>query len=119
MAQTQKKNLSKPDETRSFPRGKMEVVKLDGTVFAKATFEPGWRWSEHVKPIAGTPTCQVNHVGFVVSGRMRIVMDAGGEVELGPGDFFVCPPGHDAWTVGDEACVAYDFTGGATYALKA
>jgi hypothetical protein len=119
MAQTVKKNLGKPDETRSFPKGKMEVVKVGDLVFGKATFEPGWRWSEHVKPIAGTGSCMVSHNGCVVSGRMGIKMDDGSQTELGPGDVFVCPPGHDAWIVGSEPCVLYDFSGASSYAKKA
>lgn len=118
MRQTTKKTLSAPDETRKFPKGKLEVVKIDELVFGKATFEPGWKWSESVKPIAGTKSCMVNHNGYVVSGHMHIRMDDGSETDLGPGDVFVCPPGHDAWTVGSEPCVAYDFTGAASYAKK-
>ena len=119
MAKTIKKSLNKPDETRKFPKGKIEVVKVGDLVFGKATFEPGWKWSECVKPIAGTKSCMVNHNGYVVSGRMHIRMDDGSEIEVGPGDVFVCPPGHDAWIVGNEPCVAYDFTGAETYAKKA
>jgi quercetin dioxygenase-like cupin family protein len=119
MGQTVKKNLGTPDETRNFPNGALDVVKVGDLVFGKATFAPGWRWSEHVKPAAGTESCMVNHNGFVVSGRMHIRMDDGSEVEVGPGDVFVCPPGHDAWVVGDEPCVAFDFSGAETYAKKA
>lgn len=111
-----KKSLATPDETRSFPKGKMDVVKLGDLVFGKAVFEPGWKWSECVKPIAKTASCMVNHNGYIESGRMRIRMDDGTETEVGPGDAFVCPPGHDAWIVGDEACVCYDFSGAAVYA---
>ena len=116
---TLKKNLGTPDETRPFPKGKIEVVKVGDLTFGKATFEPGWKWSECVKPIAGTTSCQVSHNCYVVSGRMRIRMDDGTETEVGPGDVFVCSPGHDAWIVGKEACVAYDFSGAAIYAKKA
>ena len=66
------------------------------------TFEPGWRWSEHVKPLSGTDSCQVEHIGYVLKGRMKVVMDGGEELEVGPGDVFHMPPGHDAWIVGDE-----------------
>lgn len=114
-----KKSLNKPDETRPFPKGKIEVVKVGDLTFGKATFEPGWKWSECMKATAGTSSCQVNHNGYVVSGRMRIKMDAGTEIEVGPGDVFVCSPGHDAWVVGKEPCVAYDFAGAAVYAKKA
>ena len=115
----EKKSLNKPDETRTFEKGKLEVVKLERGVIGRATFEPGWKWSECVKPIAGTNSCQVSHNSYVVSGRMRIRMDDGTETEVGPGDVFVCSPGHDAWIVGKEACVAYDFSGAAIYAKKA
>jgi uncharacterized cupin superfamily protein len=119
MPETLKKNLQKPDETRSFPKGKMDVVKVGDLVFGKATFEPGWKWSECVKPIAKTDSCMVNHNCYVVSGRMRIKMDGGSEIEVGPGDVFVCPPGHDAWIIGNEPCVAFDFSGAAVYAKQA
>ena len=111
-----KKNLGQADETRTFAHGKMEVVKVGDLVFGKATFEPGWKWSNDVKPIAKTDSCMVHHSGYVVSGRMVVRMDDGSQVELGPGDVFVCPPGHDAWIVGNEPCVAYDFSGAAVYA---
>jgi uncharacterized cupin superfamily protein len=107
------KSIDKPDETRPFDKGKIELVTLGDVVFGRATFEPGWKWSECVKPIAGTDSCQVNHNGYVESGSMHIVMDSGEEFDIGPGDVFVCPPGHDAWTTSSEACIAYDFSPGA------
>jgi mannose-6-phosphate isomerase-like protein (cupin superfamily) len=113
------KNKDKPDERRDFPRGHLDVMSMTGLDFGVATFEPGWRWSESVKPIAGTDTCQVHHNGYVVSGRMRFHTDDGGEGEVGPGDVFVLPPGHDAWTVGGEPCVVFDFAGGAAEYAKA
>ncbi|MEV4799640.1 cupin domain-containing protein [Nonomuraea sp. NPDC049421] len=113
------KNIDKPDERRDFPRGHLEVCNLSGLTFGVATFEPGWRWSESVKPIAGTDSCQVHHTAFVVQGRMRLHADDGTEAEIGPGDLFVCPPGHDAWVVGDEQCIMYDFAGGAANYAKA
>ncbi|MFD8591918.1 cupin domain-containing protein [Streptomyces sp. NPDC059637] len=105
------KTTDKPDERRDFPKGHLEALHLTGLDFAVATFEPGWRWSESVGPLVGTDSCRVHHNGYVVSGRMRIRMDDGAEAEVGPGDVFVCPPGHDAWTVGDEPCVMHDFAG--------
>ncbi len=118
MAGMEKKSLSAPDETRTFTegKGKVELVTLDSGPVGRATFEPGWRWSRHVKPIAGTDSCQAAHMGFIVSGRMVVRMDDGTEMEFGPGDVQVCPPGHDAWTVGDEPCVAIDWQGVANYA---
>ncbi|MEV4290696.1 cupin domain-containing protein [Nonomuraea bangladeshensis] len=108
------KSIEKPDERRDFPKGHLEVCGLSGLSFAVATFEPGWRWSESVKQFAGTRSCQVRHHGFVVTGRMRMRMDDGTEAEAGPGEVFVCPPGHDAWVVGDEQVILYDFAGGMT-----
>ncbi|MEO3767098.1 cupin domain-containing protein [Streptomyces sp. B8F3] len=106
------KTTEKPDERRDFPRGHLEAVHMTGLDFAVATFEPGWRWTESVKPLAGTETCMVHHNGYVVQGRMHILMDGGQESEVGAGDVFVCPPGHDAWVVGDEQVILYDFAGG-------
>src|SRR5687768_12635345 len=89
------RSFNSPDETRNFPKGKGEVVKLAGMTFMRGNFEPGWRWSECVKPIAGTESCQVTHTGVMISGRLGIRTDDGREVELGPGDIFAIPPGHD------------------------
>jgi mannose-6-phosphate isomerase-like protein (cupin superfamily) len=113
------KSIDKPDERRDFPHGHLEVLNLSGLSFGVATFEPGWRWSESVRPIAGTDSCQVHHNGFCVRGRMRVRMDDGSEAEITQGDVFVLPAGHDAWVVGDEAVVAYDFAGGAAEYAKA
>ncbi|GGO88790.1 cupin [Wenjunlia tyrosinilytica] len=105
------KNLDKPDEQRDMPKGHMDVVEVGEVTFGRATFEPGWRWSESVKPIAGTDSCEFSHNGYVEKGHMHIRMDNGEEADLGPGDAFVATPGHDAWVVGDEKCVVYDFAG--------
>ena len=118
MAGVERKSFDKPDEKRSFQsnKGHVNLLNIGGGVVGLATFEPGWRWSEHVKPIAGTDSCQAAHLGYYVSGRMKVVMDDGQEIEYGPGDFAVIPPGHDAWIVGDEACVVIDWQGFADYA---
>ena len=117
MATAEKKNIGSPDETRTFDKGHLDVVNLGDMVFGRATFEPGWKWSECIKPIAKTESCQVHHNGFIESGRMHLVMDDGSEYDLGPGDAFVAPPGHDAWIVGSEPCIAFDFAPGVgTYA---
>ncbi|MFC4007140.1 cupin domain-containing protein [Nonomuraea purpurea] len=113
------KSIDKPDERRDFPRGHLEICHLSGLDFCCATFEPGWRWSESVKPIAGTDLCQVHHNGFVAAGRMRLRMEDGTESEVGAGEVFVCQPGHDSWVVGDEQTVVYDFAGGMTEYAKA
>ena len=120
MAGMVKKSLDDPEEVRPFEdgSGQLELVNIDGGAVGRATFQPGWRWSEHVKPIAGTDSCQAAHMGYFISGRMKIVMDDGEEAEFGPGDVMVCPPGHDAWIVGDETCVVIDWQGFHEYAKR-
>ncbi|RNL55628.1 cupin domain-containing protein [Arthrobacter oryzae] len=113
-----RKSLDSPEETRPFEDGKgqLQLVNLEEGAVGRATFLPGWRWSEHVKPIAKTESCQASHMGYFVSGRMKVVMDDGEEMEYGPGDFATMAPGHDAWVLGDEACVVIDWQGFADYA---
>ena len=105
-----KKNIDKADDVRTFERGHLDALALGDVVFGRAVFEPGWKWSECVKPLAGTDLCMVHHNGFVVSGSLHIVMQDGAEHDVNPGDVFVCPPGHDAWVTSDEPCIAYDFS---------
>ena len=110
MATLEAKGFSTPDETRQFAgKGKLDVVNVGGVAVGRGVFEPGWRWSVNVKPVAGTTSCQAAHNGYIVSGRMRVAMDDGSEGEAGPGDVVHIAPGHDAWTVGDETCVFVDF----------
>ena len=116
MAGLDRKNFTGTDDIRTFAKGRMEVVTVGGATVGRATFEPGWRWSECVKPIAGTDTCQVAHLAYVMSGRMHVVMDDGTQGEGGPGDIVEIAPGHDAWIVGDEPCVLIDFQGASNYA---
>ncbi len=104
------KNIDKPDERRDFPRGHLEVNKIGNVMFGRGTLDPGWRWSESVRPIADTSSCQLRHLGYIQSGRFHYRMDDGTEVDVGPGDFFVAEPGHDAWVVGEEPCVVFDFS---------
>src|SRR3981081_126452 len=114
MAELAGKRCESPDEVREFTdgKGRVDVVELNGHAIGRGTFEPGWRWSENVKPIAGTDSCQVEHIGYVIQGRMALKMDLG----AGPRDTFHSPPGHDAWIVGEEACVILDFGGLKGYA---
>lgn len=116
-----RKSQASPDETRPFKdrKGKLDVFSLGDSTVGRGEFEPGWRWSLHVKPIAGTPSCQAAHTGCVLEGRMVVKMDDGSQTEYGPGDFFFMAPGHDAWVVGNKRCVLLDFTGVAKYAQKA
>jgi hypothetical protein len=115
------KNFDRPDERRDFKdHGYLEVVNFpDGTVFGRAIFEPGWRWSNDVKPIAGTESCEASHNGYVVSGSMTIRMNDGTEFTVKAGDVFHLPPGHDAWVNGNERCVMLDFGGYKDYAKPA
>jgi len=104
------RSFDSPDETRPFvDKGQAEVLNIGGQVVGHGVFEPGWQWSQHVKPLAGTESCQVSHLGYCVSGRMKVRMDDGSEGEVGPGNVVAIPPGHDAWVEGDEACVLVDF----------
>ena len=104
------KNFDAPDETRPFERnGELRLVTVAGQEIGLAVFEPGWRWSTDVKPIAGTDSCEFPHFLYVISGRMRVRMDDGREVQLRAGDVACIPPGHDAEVLGDEACVMLDF----------
>ena len=116
MENLEAKNFDSPDETRTFKRRRMDLVTMGGTTIGWGVFEPGWRWSESVKPIVGTDTCQVAHTGYVISGHMHVVMDDGNEGDAGPGDAFLIAPGHDAWIVGDKPCVFLDIQGAPQYA---
>jgi hypothetical protein len=118
MKPLEKKSLSSPEEVRRFPKGKVELVTVGGVTFGRATFEPGWKWSAYVKPIVKTESCGAPHTQFHLSGRLRVRMDDGTEVEYGPGDVGSVPPGHDAWVVGNEPVVIIDVTGLVNYAKQ-
>jgi hypothetical protein len=102
-------DFESPDETRSPEKTRVDVVRMGGTAAARYTFDPGWRWSDCVKPVAGTDSCQVRHVGVLTQGRLHVVHDDGSEGEVGPGEPYVIEPGHDAWVVGDEQTIGYEF----------
>jgi hypothetical protein len=116
MAQAEHKNLSTPDETRTFGHGKAEIIQIGGGTVGRLTLEPGWRWSQDVKPLAGTAWCEAPHFQYQVSGWIHVVMEDGTEFDLGPGDVSVLPAGHDAWVVGDEPVVLVDWFGASNYA---
>jgi uncharacterized protein DUF861 len=104
----QKKSLnSSPDETRTFEKGKIELAKLGDVTIGRATLEPGWSWEKCVKPLVNTNSWQAPHTQYMISGRMKVVMDDGKEEEFGPGDTAVVPPGHNAWVIGNEPVVAF------------
>jgi quercetin dioxygenase-like cupin family protein len=107
-----------PDEVREFLEGmgRVDLCHMSTGDAGLGTFEPGWRWSQHVKPLSGTDSCQVEHIGYVLQGRMGLHFDDGTDLEVGPGDFFVMPPGHDAWVIGDQTCKLLDFGGLEGYA---
>lgn len=109
------KNLSSPDETRNLPKTKVEVVNFADVSIMRATFKPGWKWSECVRPTAGTKTCQIPHIQYIISGHMKLLMDDGVTKDLRAGDVAVIPPGHDAWVVGNEDVVSIDFAAGKLY----
>jgi class 3 adenylate cyclase len=111
----QRRRFTEPSDVRTMPRGRIDIVELDDTLVGRMTYEPGWRWSVDIQPIAGTDTCQYHHVGVTLSGRLRAQMPDGTELEIGPGDVFEIPPGHDAWVVGDEPWVSVDFEAMRTY----
>jgi mannose-6-phosphate isomerase-like protein (cupin superfamily) len=115
------RNLNRPDERREFKaHGHLDVINLfDGSTLGRGVFEPGWKWSNDVKPIADTANCTAEHHGYCISGSMVILMDNGDEFRISAGDAFAIPPGHDAWVVGNEPCVLIDFSGFKTYAKKA
>ena len=112
------KDFDQPDETRTPDKARVDVVTLGDAKVARTTMQPGWRWSESVKPIAGTESCQSRHIGAAASGRMHVRQDDGTEGEIAAGDAYVIDPGHDAWVVGDDAFVGYEFDSqtAATYA---
>jgi hypothetical protein len=110
--------FDRPDEVRTFEKGTFEIVTIGGMTLGRASYEPGWRWSEHVGRAANTASCQVEHLGYVMSGRAVAAMDDGTQVVMEPGDLFEIPAGHDSWVVGDEPYVSIHFRGAADYAVS-
>ena len=115
---TELKDFAKPDEVREFPKGKVEIVNIGGAVIGRATFEPGWRWSDSVQPLVKTKSCEAPHFQYHVSGTIMVQMDDGTQIECKAGDVSLVPTGHDAWVVGNEPAVIVDFQGMVEYALK-
>jgi hypothetical protein len=116
MAGVETRDFSSPDETRRPEKTTVELVNLAGGQIGRYTFHPGWKWSECIKPVVGTDSCQVEHIGYVVSGRMHVQHEDGTEGEAEPGAVYRIAPGHDAWVVGDEPAVFVEFQGAANYA---
>lgn len=115
-AKTEQKNFSNPDETRSFEYGVVEILRIADSEIGRLTLQPGWRWSEHVKPIAGTDLCEAPHFQYHVSGTLRVLMADGREFDAVPGDVTALGHGHDGWVVGDEPVVVVDWWGASNYA---
>jgi quercetin dioxygenase-like cupin family protein len=105
-----KKNMGNRDVTRECGHGTLEIATIEDTTLARVTLQPGWKWSEHIRPMVNTDSCQAHHAQYVISGRLTIAMDDGSKTELKPGDFACIPAGHDAWVVGNEPFVAIDFS---------
>ncbi|MGE0229535.1 MAG: cupin domain-containing protein [Dehalococcoidia bacterium] len=116
MASAEQKQFGRPDETRTFERGQVDLLEIGGGQVGRLTLQPGWRWSEHVKPLANTDYCEAPHFQYHVSGTLRILMEDGHEFDAVPGDVTALPAGHDAWVVGDEPVVVVDWFGASNYA---
>jgi len=114
--ETAHKTFSSPDETREFPNGRAEILSIDNAEVGRLVLQPGWRWSNDVKPIAGTESCEAPHFQYHVSGELAVRMDDGTELVAKAGDITSLPSGHDAWVLGDEPVVVVDFFGASSYA---
>lgn len=116
MDKAELKSFEKPDEVREFPKGRLELMKVGGVTIGRAVFEPGWRWSTSVQPLAKTESCEAPHFQYHISGILGVRMDDGTEFECKPGDVSLLPSGHDAWVVGKEPVVVVDWQGMIEYA---
>ncbi len=119
MAGVEFSDFSTPDEVRRPDKTTVEVVKVGGGEIGRFTFEPGWRWSECIKPVVGTDSCQVEHVGYVISGTLRVQHDDGTTGDINPDNVYRIAPGHEAWVLGDEPVVVVEFQGAAIFAKGA
>jgi class 3 adenylate cyclase len=118
MPHPQRKGFAQPDQARTFPNGKIDVIQLGEVAVGRFVMQPGWRWSTDVAPIAGTRSCQHRHLGYTISGSLRVRTDDGTEMVIQPGDAYEIPPGHDAWVEGDEAWDSVEFTSARTFAVS-
>jgi hypothetical protein len=115
----ERKDLGKPDEVRHFEKGRLELVNINGGVVGRLVLEPGWRWSQHVKPLAGTQWCEAPHFQYHAAGRLRVITSEGNEFDVNPGEVTSLPSGHDAYVLGDEPVEIVDFFGALHYAEQA
>ena len=112
------KQFENPDEVRKFEKGKFEIVTIGGMTIGRATYQPGWKWSECIKPEVGTESCQAGHVGMILQGTLKVVHDDGSEITVSAGEAYSIAPGHDGWVVGDEEVIGYEFNNaGKDYAV--
>jgi quercetin dioxygenase-like cupin family protein len=111
-------NFDSPTEVRTFEKGRFELYRVGPMTLGRATYEPGWKWSEHVGAATGETSCQIEHIGLVLSGQAAAKMDEGPEMVMRAGDFFYVPPGHDSWVVGDESYVSLHILGSEDYAAS-
>ncbi|MGH8455259.1 MAG: adenylate/guanylate cyclase domain-containing protein, partial [Nevskiales bacterium] len=118
MPRLQRKSFTTPDQVRTFATGRCDIVTLDEMSIGRFVFQPGWRWSKDVAPIAGTSSCQFRHLGYTISGSIGVHMDDGTTLTIGPGEAYEIPPGHDAWVVGDEAWCAVEFASAHEYGVS-
>ena len=118
MACAEKKDFAQPDKVSNLPKGKSELVNIGGGVVSRVTLEPGWHWSEHVKPFANSDWCDSPHFMYQISGRLHFVMSDGTEIDSEPGQVTALSVSHDAWVVGDEPVVIIDWAGASNYAKK-
>jgi len=116
MKKAEVKNFGRPDEVRTFPKGRLELLKISGATIGRAILEPGWKWSESVQPLAKTKSCEAPHFQYHLSGVLKVVMDDGAQFECKAGDISLLPSGHDAWVVGGEPVIVVDFQGMLDYA---
>lgn len=117
MPRLQRKSFATPDQVRQFPAGRCDIVTLDEMSVGRFVFQPGWRWSKDVAPVAGTRSCQFRHLGYTISGSLEVHMDDGTTLTIGPGEAYEIPPGHDAWVVGDEAWYSVEFASAHAYGV--
>ena len=116
MTGIENRSFDQPDESRTPDKTRVDIVQVGGAEVGRFTFEPGWRWSECIKPVAGTDSCQNDHVGYLASGRLSVRHEDGTEVTISPGEAYRILPGHDAWVEGDERAVAFEFKSAGSYA---
>ncbi len=116
MPGVESRSFDKADETRTPAKTRVDVVRIGGTEVGRFTFEPGWKWSECIKPVAGTESCQNDHVGYLEKGRLNVTHEDGTQVEINAGEAYRIAPGHDAWVIGNDSVVAYEFKSADTYA---